>query len=198
MALYLSIIFIALVAIVSFDGIVATKIFQIDAWIFVNAIIISFVFIVLINIFFAIFVSILPKKWFGVSNKFFHVSKNERKFYEKLKIRKWKDKIWELGWLGGFSKSSIKEPHDPKYVERFVVESQKGIIDHVSRMIFGFAIILIFPEFAWVVGFPIAVVNFFLNLLSTLVLRYNLPKLEIMYSRLIKYSEAKQDEGSLT
>ena len=46
----------------------------------------------------------MPDKWFAVDNPLYHVSNFELSLYNKLKVRRWKDKVIELGWLGGFSK----------------------------------------------------------------------------------------------
>ena len=46
----------------------------------------------------------MPDKWFGVDNPHYLVTDRERKFYGKLKVRYWKDYVWELGGIGGFSK----------------------------------------------------------------------------------------------
>ena len=43
--------------------------------------------------------------------------KGEQELYKKLKVRRWKDKVWELGGLGGFSKKKLADPSDPKYIE---------------------------------------------------------------------------------
>ena len=64
-------------------------------------------------------------------------------------------------------------------------------------MIAGFLILLFpLPKYALVVGLPIAIVNVFLNLLSTMVLRYNIPRLKVSYERAVKQLEydKKQQE----
>ena len=57
-------------------------------------------------------------------------------------------------------------------------------------MIAGF-LILLFPnvKYALTIGLPIAIVNVFLNSLSTMVLRYNIPRLKISYERAVKQLE---------
>ena len=141
---------------------------------------------ILIDTFFAIFVGILPKRWFGVKNKFFNVPKKEQKFYEQLHIRKWKDYVWELGGLGGFSKRKIKNPKDPNYFEKFIIESNRGVTEHLLGMIFGFSIVLVYPEYMWTVGVPIAIANMILNIFPTMILRYNSPKLKTVHAGLLK------------
>lgn len=184
--LYMFIIFFVLLILTGLNSLFAITIYHSSIWTLISAILSSFTLVIIIDSFFAILIGILPKKWFGVKNRCFHVSKKEQKFYERLNIRKWKDHILELGWLGGFSKRKIKDPNDPKYFERFIIESNRGITEHILGMIFGFGIAFAFPEYAWSVGVPIAIVNMVLNILPTMVLRYNMPKLKTVYYGLIK------------
>ena len=48
----------------------------------------------------AIAINKMPDRWFGVENRLYHVSQRERELYKRLKVRLWKDKVWELGGLG--------------------------------------------------------------------------------------------------
>ena len=60
--------------------------------------------------FIAYAISKLPDRLFGVDNPRYNVSKWETQLYLKLRVRSWKDKVWELGWLGGFSKKNLQNP----------------------------------------------------------------------------------------
>ena len=133
----------------------------------------------------AILINKLPDKWFGVDNPWFRVSETERKLYKKWKVRSWKDKVWELGGLGGFSKKELKEPNDPKYIEKFIIECNKGVITHVLSCPIGFLAMLTLPDICSVtIALPVAIVNLFLNILPTIVLRYNTPLLHCVLNRL--------------
>jgi hypothetical protein len=144
---------------------------------------------VLIDGLFALICNKIPEKWLK-DKKFFNVSKREQKFYEKLGIRAWKDKVLELGGLGGFSKSKIDDPNSPEYIQKFLYESYKGELDHIAGMIAGFLVIFIFPlKFAWFVGVPIAIVNAFINSMSLMILRYNTPKLKTLHKRAMRTKE---------
>lgn len=192
MVLYLSVVGIAVVLICGFDMIVMAPIMDVSPWFFVVAVVASTVYQVAVDALFAIICNQIPAKWVK-DKKFFNVSKKEQHFYEKLGIKKWKDKVLELGSLGGFSKSKINDPNDPEYAERFLIESYKGEIDHILGMIFGFSVIFIFPlKYAWMVGVPVAIVNVFLNLLSTMILRYNTPKLKVLHKRALRNQENKE------
>ncbi len=194
MFLYLSVIVIAMIILLLFNSLVATSIFGTGAWHMIEAVFNSFLFVIILNFVLPVVVLLLPKKWFGVNNKLFSVSNGERKFYEKIHIRKWKDKVWELGGMaGGFSKSKVADPHSKEYMQTFIVESHKGILDHLLRIVFGFFDIILYPRYVWTVGVPVALVNVFLNSMSTMVLRYNLPKLKIAYARLSKIQQTSSE-----
>lgn len=124
----------------------------------------------------------MPKKCAQHDKKIFTVSAKEKKFYEKLKIRKWKEKIPEIGHFTGFRKNKIADPKSVEYVERFLLEACYGEIGHFYSLFFGFLVLLLFPihETWWAISIPVAIVNVFLNIPSILVLRYNCYKLEIL------------------
>lgn len=196
MLLTFSVIGIAMVIICTLDIIFAAPAMNVSPWFFIVAVTVSIVYQFAIDGLFAWVVSKCPNKWFE-NKKFFNVSKKEQRFYEKLGIRSWKDKVWELGWLGGFSKAKIDDPKDPEYSKRFLVESYKGEIDHIIGMFVGFSVIFIFPlKFAWIVGVPVAIVNLVLNLMPVLILRYNTPKLFALHKRAVRNLELKKQENS--
>ncbi len=189
MFLVLSIVFCAIVLVCSVDIIFFAPMMNVSPWFFVFAVCVSVIYQFAIDGLFAFLVNILPDKWFD-NKKFFNVSKKEQKFYEKVGIRSWKDKVWELGGLGGFSKSRIAEPNNPDYIKQFLIESYKGEIDHIIGMVAGFSVIFIFPfKYALMVGVPVAIVNMFLNYMSVMILRYNTPKLLILHKRATRNKE---------
>ena len=133
----------------------------------------------------AIAINKMPDRWFGVDNPLYHVTQRERELYKKLKVRAWKDKIWELGGLGGFSKKELKDPHNPEYIEKFIIECNKGVLTHRLSYPIGFLAMLTLPNAcALTVALPVAVVNLFLNILPTIALRYNTPTLKLLLARL--------------
>lgn len=138
---------------------------------------------------FAAVVHFFPTKWFEIDKKIFAVSSKERKFYEKIKIRKWKDKVVELGGLGGFRKNELKSSTDVGYIKQFIIESNKGVIVHILSCVLGFVILWVFPaECFYSISLPIAIMNVILNIPSTFILRYNTPKLLAGYKRLVRNS----------
>lgn len=139
--------------------------------------------------FIAIIINKMPDKLFGADNPLYNVSELEKKLYKKLKVRSWKDKVWELGGLGGFSKKNLANPNSPEYIEKFIVECNKGVLTHRLSYPIGFLPMLFIPNVcAFSVALPVAMVNLFLNILPTLVLRYNIPKLQSMLKRMNRKS----------
>ena len=138
----------------------------------------------------AIIINKLPDKFFGVNNPLYNVSEAEKNLYKKLKVRNWKDKVWELGGLGGFSKKNLANPNSPEYIEKFIIECNKGVLTHRLSYPIGFLPMLFIPNIcAFSIAFPVAIVNLFLNILPTLALRYNTPKLQIMLKRMERKSK---------
>lgn len=181
MKLYLTIIFVAM-GIISAINIVA----ETAVWYYV---IIAVVWCTALQFaldgLIAIVINKMPDKWFAIDIKLYSISETERYFYKKLNVRNWKDKVWELGGLGGFSKKELKEPNDPKYIEKFIIECNKGVLTHVLSCPIGFLAMLTLPDICSVtISLPVAIVNLFLNILPTIVLRYNTPLLHCVLNRL--------------
>ena len=138
----------------------------------------------------AIIINKMPDRWFAVNNPLYNVSETEKNLYKKLKVRNWKDKVWELGGLGGFSKKNLANPNSPEYVEKFIVECNKGVLTHRLSYPIGFLPMVFIPNVcALTIALPVAVVNLFLNILPTLALRYNTPKLHAMLKRMNRKAE---------
>ena len=135
----------------------------------------------------AILIRLTPDRWYPADSPLFAVSAFERKLYGRLRVRLWKDRIWELGGLGGFSKRKLLAPDDPAYIEKFIIECHKGVVTHRLSYPLGFLILLLFPKpLSLTVALPVALVNLFLNILPTLALRYNTPMLRAMLRRMRK------------
>ena len=138
----------------------------------------------------AIIINKMPDRWFEVNNPLYNVSETEKNLYKKLRVRNWKDKVWELGGLGGFSKKNLANPNSPEYIEKFIIECNKGVLTHRLSYPIGFLPMLFIPNVcALTIALPVAVVNLFLNILPTLALRYNTPKLHAMLKRMNRKAE---------
>ena len=142
----------------------------------------------------------MPKAIARHDAKIYVVSAKEKKFYEKLKIRKWKDKVPEIGHFTGFRKNKIADPKSVEYLERFLLEACYGEVGHFFSLFFGFAILLLFPisDVWFAISIPVAIINVLLNLPSLFILRYNSYKLEILRkSNLRKQSREKTADETI-
>ncbi len=129
-----------------------------------------------------------PMKWYKPGRAIFKVSKKEKNFYNAIKIKSWKDKVPELGGFTSFHKNELKSSADAEYLERFVIESNYGIIIHLENALFGFLIMLIpcwlLPyNHGFAVWFPVFVVNFVLSMLPVFILRYTNYTLQRLYDK---------------
>lgn len=181
MKLYLSVIGVAMLVIASIN-----LCFGVAPWYYV---ILSVVWCTALQFAFdgllALLINKLPDRWFGVDNRLYHVSEWEKTLYKRLRVRLWKDRVWELGGLGGFSKKALQSPDDPAYIEKFIIECNKGVLTHRLSYPAGFlAMLTLTGVCAFTVALPVAIVNLFLNILPTLALRYNTPKLKAMLARM--------------
>ena len=142
----------------------------------------------------------LPEKWFDSNNKHFDERKGEKKFYEALGIKKWKDKIPELGGFTDFHKDKIYEPNSIEFYERFILESNYGSVLHIISAFIGYLIIFMAPlKTCFLMAIPMATVNFVLCILPYFVLRYNVGKLKKVLNNLkrrkIRETQNNVNEG---
>lgn len=126
----------------------------------------------------------MPNKWFDYHKKVFATSEREKKFLKAIKVKKWKEKVPELGMFTSFRKNKISEPNNPEYLSRYILEACYGIIIHYASVPFSFVIMLCdYKMYSGqsimylTIALPVALVNAVLILLPAFVLKYNLPKL---------------------
>ena len=121
---------------------------------------------------------LLPARWLSYKVRFHRVSAEECRLYERLGIKRWKDKVLELGMFTSFSKKSVVQPENRAYIERFILECNAGAWGHMLGIIGGYLLVCAFPRsYAPCIVIPAATVNAFLSLLPYMILRYNLPRL---------------------
>lgn len=196
MLLYVSTILICMILIGVINFFIATPIFGFEWWFIVLGVVCSTIAVIIIDGIFATLVRwALPKSWFSVDRKWFSATKKECRFYESIGIKKWKDKVLELGGFSGFHKDKLGDATSNEYVTRFIVEANYGILVHIACIVFGFAVIFVFPLKFWLCfGVPVAFVNAVLNLLPLYILRYNLPKLHTLYKYNARRETKKQNQ----
>ena len=138
----------------------------------------------------------LPAAWFNHNKSAFTVGAKEKKFYEKIKIRKWKDKIPEWGKLTGFSKNKIARPTDNAYLNKYFEELCYGEAIHFFSAAASVAALFIVPRALILsVGLPVAIVNALCNLPSLFILRYNSYKLTIVYKNNEKKAAREKEKN---
>lgn len=147
----------------------------------------AFLLLILIDALVAIIIHSLPEKYFNYNSKKYEVSKKERKFLEKLKIKKWKDKIPETGQLCNFKKDKIYNITDTHYLEKFLIETCYAETLHFWSAILGFLVIFIVDfKFFYFIALPEAIVNFILQVLPMLVQRYTRVRLKPVLIRALR------------
>lgn len=140
----------------------------------------------------------MPEKWFAPEAKLFAVGKRERGFYRRSNINSWKKYVPELGCFTGFHKDRMRDPTSSAYIARFLLESNYGVLGHVAGAVFGFLIMLLPFLRPLSMGLPIAVVNFILSMLPTMILRFNTPALRRIYrGNLAREQRASEVEKEL-
>ena len=143
----------------------------------------------------ALIASHLPSKCYEPTKKIYHVFKFESKLYEFVGVRKYKEKIPELGKaLTNFDKSKIAKPDDPEYMLMFLKENCKGSLTHVVSLLWGIVSVIpavfIFPmPYILTMWLPAMLLNTTLHFISLSVLRYIRPRLLKLYQKLLAKEE---------
>lgn len=133
---------------------------------------------------------VLPESVFSPYRKVFKVFPKENKLYTKLKVKKWKDKIPELGKLGGFAKNHIAEPNSPQYIYKFLTETCIAETLHIYSILFGGLVFIFLPsQYLFTISIPVFILNGFLHLLPVLIQRYVRPKFLKIYQHLLEKEE---------
>ena len=180
--MYYLIILLCMAGIAVSDMIFAAPVFGFDVKFVVLSVILNVVAVIAADGITAFVIRwLFPKKWFDIDRGGFAAGKKEARFLEKTGIKKWKDKIPELGMFTAFRKNRISDPKNNEYVRRYILEANYGVAIHAASILVGFVIIFLAPEYKWCFGVPVAIVNAVYNGLSLAILRYNLPKLHRLY-----------------
>lgn len=142
---------------------------------------------------------VLPEKVFSPYRHIFRVNSKENKLYAKLKIKKWKDKIPELGKLGGFAKNHINEPSSPQYIFKFLTETCIAETLHIYSILFGGLVFIFLPsQYLFTISIPVFILNGFLHLLPVLIQRYVRPKFLKIYQHLLEKEENIEEISAKT
>ncbi len=146
---------------------------------------VSFIFLFVIDLIIALIVRwFLPKKLTNPFLKIYTVHNWERKFYNKLGIRIWKDKIPEAGkFFANFDKSKVNNISDNNHLYKFMQETIYAEHMHFLSAIFGLLVVFVNLKLWYIVALPLIIVNAIINLMPVMVQRYNRPRLMLAYLR---------------
>lgn len=193
MVLYTSIIFAVGFVLALFNCLFGGYVFP--AWQVILWVVLAIILSILLDGLIALIHRLIPYKYYKEDNAYFREKEKERKFYEKIKIRAWKDKIPELGGkLKYFDKSKLEKDAGSEYFMTFIKETCMGEMIHfVSIICAPLLLIILPPSFTWTIGLPVVVVNMLLQIPSIFTLRYTRPKLKVAYKR----AKLKEDREKL-
>lgn len=107
---------------------------------------------------------------------------NNAFYINKLRIKKWKDKLPQYVAKGGFSKKQLKNASEmsTEYIKRFIVETCRGEWDHLMCCTYSIIAFLINPPF-YATMFSAIVI--FCNLPFIAIQRYNRIRLLRVYKK---------------
>lgn len=150
----------------------------------------------------AIIIRRMPEKWMNYKKKLFYTSDKEIKFYQAIKVNKWKDKVPELGGFTNFHKDKVERPFDDEYIKRFILEACYGIAIHIYSVPASFLVLLcdynIYMGGSWLwltICLPVAVVNAILIVLPAFILKFNLPRLIRIHENNLLLEERKKQKA---
>lgn len=195
---YLSAIGIATAIVAALNAIFAFSL-GFSPWLLILLTVAFVLFAFLVDGVIACLARVLPKKLFEPDRKRFTVSDREKKFYDRLKIKLWKDKIPETGaLLKIFDKTKIENSEDPAYLHTFLRETCYAEIMHEYSAPLAFLILFAAPgALKWTIALPVAVVNFILQTFPIAVQRYNRNRLTKLYRVRLKKAEKAAGNAAL-
>lgn len=188
MRYYILCILVFMIALIGFNLWLIPYKYDTQWYLIVLFVIVSVIGVIAIDGIVAAIIHKMPKKWFDPHKKKYKLKAGEKKFFNFIKIRKWKDKIPEIGEMTcNFSKGSIENPDNPEYLYSFLIEMGYAESIHFTSCLIGFLVIFIIPlKYFYFIGIPVGVINIGFNILSALIQRYNRPKLLILYERKLR------------
>ncbi len=189
---YLLIIFLLGALISLIDIFLLKNLYDTPSYLVIIFVYLSILAVIIIDGLTAALIHKLPKKL--VDPYRFKQHKGEKKFFNFIKIKKWKDIIPEIGEATvDFAKDKLDNTSSSEYLYMFLIEIGYAELDHLFSFFTGFLIIFILPlKYALFIGLPVGIINIIFNLLSYLIQRYNRPKLLIVYERTKRKEEQEQ------
>lgn len=191
MVSYLLAIFIGMLLMSVFNIVYTMPIYNIGPFHIILAVLANALIVFTIDAIVAYIIHKMPRKYFNPYSKKYKVWSFERKFYEAIGIRKWKDRIPEMGQLCDFKKDKIAEVDNNQYMFKFLEETCYAEVLHFLSAFLGFLVIFICPlKYVLCFSLPAALINFVLQILPAFIQRYLRPKLLKVYERNLRNSVA--------
>ena len=188
MVLYLIIIGVGVV-ITSLLNILFNPLYHDQWWLYIIFTVTLTIIAILLDALVALIIRKMPEKYFQKDKGIFRTTEKEMKFYNFIKVQKWKDYVPELGSFTGFHKNKVANPFDNEYIARFILEARYGIAIHFYSVPVSFLLILldwkmyIGQSNIWLtIALPVAIINAILIVLPAFVLKHNLPRLLRIYN----------------
>lgn len=151
-----------------------------------------FATIMLPSVIYSFVCRLLPKKWFTTKNFVFKSMNFEKKFYEQINVKKWKNKIPVWGQLSNFDNSRNDPEKELKSLQYFVKESCYAESIHLIAFLTAYISLLFIPKNLFLnMGLPIAVLYSIFHLPSFFIQRYTRPRIE-RYMKKVERDVAKQ------
>ena len=199
MVLYLIVIAVSMV-ITALLNILFNPLYHDQWWLYIIFTVALTVIAILLDALVAIIIRKMPEKYFQKDKGIFRTTDKEMKFYNFIKVQKWKDYVPELGSFTGFHKNKVANPFDNEYIGRFILEARYGIAIHFYSVPVSFLIILLDWKMyfgqsnIWLtIALPVAIINAILIVLPAFVLKHNLPRLLRIYNNNIDLQRRKAE-----
>lgn len=189
---YVITILVAALAILLIDYFLVFQM-QVDFTIILSNLFFAIVICAIIISFYSIVVRLVPRKWFNYKSWCFKTFKFEAKFYDFLKIKKWKEKIPEMGKTGGFAKNKVADPKNSEYMHRFLEENCIAEFIHSASIVTSVLLFILMDRpYILSIGLPVFILYFYLNFLPLIVQRYLRPKLIRLYERSLRQEKIER------
>ncbi|QHA91008.1 hypothetical protein [Bacillus sp. N1-1] len=122
-------------------------------------------------------VRLIPRSFYEKNTWVFHERSYEKRFYKKIQLSLWKDKLPEWGNVFNFEKKNLHTELNKEYLNKFILETYYAEVGHIGMGIVGFACIVVNPEGFTRFALICSSVNLVVQIPFCLIQRYNRPRL---------------------
>ncbi len=122
-------------------------------------------------------VRLIPCSFYEKNTWLFHERSYEKRFYKKIQLSRWKDKLPEWGDVFNFEKKNLHKELNKNYLNKFILETYYAEVGHIGMGIVGFTCIVVNPESFARFALICSSVNLVVQIPFCLIQRYNRPRL---------------------